>query len=159
MNGIRLAGATNVRVTHNAIKPSTLQTAGSCGLFSGIVAVGGTVGHIGSNVVRDYRENGIEAGGAGTDIGIENNGIHFVHVDCDPAGGHGVNVHTGAQAWVDDNIITVAPGRDIVSGVELHSPAFVAVRYNVIDRATMAFGSGRTVRKSLRTRSHAARSA
>jgi parallel beta-helix repeat protein len=136
MNGFRLGGATNVRITSNLIRPSTQQTAGSCGLFTGILAAAGTTGFIGHNVIRDYLENGIEASGAGTDVEIESNTIRFIHVDWDPAGGNGVRVHTGAQAWVDHNTITVAPGRDIVSGVELYNPAFVAVRYNVIDRAT-----------------------
>jgi parallel beta-helix repeat protein len=135
MNGVQLVGAKNVRVTNNRIQPSTLETQGPCSLFSGITAAGGTTGHIGQNTIRDFREHGIEARGAGTSVEIEANTIRFIHVDWNPSAGSGVRVHTAAQAWVDHNSISVAQGRTIDSGVELYNPAFVAVRNNTIDRA------------------------
>ena len=64
--GIRAIDATNVTITGNDIRPS--GSGAFCGVYDGITASAGTVGTIAHNVIRDYRNNGIDVSGASTDV-------------------------------------------------------------------------------------------
>jgi hypothetical protein len=122
--GIRAIAATNVTIKGNDIRPS--GSGAFCGVYDGITASAGTVGKITDNVIRDYRDNGIDISGGSTDVTVESNRVTFAHVGLSTAGDAAIEVRSGASAAVRHNVLTgpaIGPGNPPLpaAGIELDS--------------------------------------
>lgn len=140
--GIRAIDAVNVNITGNDIRPT--GSGAFCGLYDGITASNATTGYIRDNVIRDFRNHGIDVSGASTDVTIRSNSITFAHVGLGTAGDSAILVRGGATAGVRSNTLSgPAPGPgnppQPTAGVELDgSNAATFVQGNTIAR----FASG-----------------
>jgi hypothetical protein len=120
--GIRAIDAVNVTITGNDIRPT--GTGAFCGLYDGITAANATTGTIRDNVIKDYRDNGIEIAGSSTDVSVRSNSVTFAHVGLNTAGDSAILVRAGASAVVRSNTLTgpvAGPGNppQPAAGVEL----------------------------------------
>jgi parallel beta-helix repeat protein len=102
--GIRAIDAVNVTITGNDIRPT--GTGAFCGLYDGITASNATTGFIRHNVIKDYRNNGIDVSGGSTDLTLESNSITFAHVGLSTAGDSAILVRGGATVAVRSNTLT-----------------------------------------------------
>lgn len=140
--GIRLIGAKKVTVTRNDIRPS--GTGAFCGVYDGITAASGTTGTLSDNVIRDYRNRGIDVSGATTNVTVTGNSVTFAHVGLSHAGDPAIAVGSGATASIRSNTLNgpaAGPGNPPMppAGVRIDTTASsVTVRGNTIAR----FASG-----------------
>ena len=137
--GIRAVSAKNVLITRNDIRPT--GPGAFCGVYDGITATDGTTGTISHNVVKDYRDDGIDLKGAGTNVVIDANSVTFAHLNFVQAtGGSAVLLDDGANGAVRGNTITgpaSGPGNPSqpLSGVMLDGTgSATSVRGNTIAR-------------------------
>lgn len=140
--GIRLIGAAKVTVMRNDIRPS--GSGAFCGVYDGISASAGTTGTIKDNVIRDYRNRGIDVSGSGTSVTLSRNSVRYAHVGLSHAGDAAIDVRSGATAKVLTNTLTgpaLGGGNPPMppAGVRIDTTASgISVRDNVITR----FASG-----------------
>ena len=106
--GIRAISARSLSISGNDIRPT--GPGQFCGLNDGIIADDGSTGTIAGNAVKDYRDNGIAAIGAGTKVTIKDNTVTFAHLGF-------------PSATAQSAILMDYAGNATVSGNTLNGPA------------------------------------
>jgi nitrous oxidase accessory protein NosD len=140
--GIRAIAATNLTITRNDIRPT--GSGAFCGLYDGITASAGTVAQISHNVIRDFRNDGIDISGQSTEAIVESNTVTFAHVGLSTAGDSAIKARAGASVAVRFNTLTgpaTGPGNppQPAAGVQLDTLGDPSVvRANTITRFTSA---------------------
>jgi hypothetical protein len=137
--GIRAISAKTVNITGNDIRPT--GTGQFCGLYDGIRATEGTTGTIIDNVVKDYRDDGIDLDGAGTSLTVQDNSVTFAHLNFPSATGNAaILLKGGANGIVKGNTLNgPAAGSGNPSmpaaGVQFDGTGgSTSVRFNTISR-------------------------
>jgi parallel beta-helix repeat protein len=125
-NGIVATDSKDLSITGNQITP--IGSGPFCGVADGINVSGGSTGTISDNSVTDYREEGIQLSGVGTDVSVDDNTVTFAQVGLDPAGGAAIRVDTGAKGHIHTNTVNgpaSGPGSPAMpgAGVEFHDSA------------------------------------
>ncbi|MBX3031002.1 MAG: right-handed parallel beta-helix repeat-containing protein [Chloroflexi bacterium] len=137
-NGIRATGATGIQVRNVDIRPT--GSGPFCGVASGVILADGTTGTVRDSVIKDYREVGLQASGAGTNVTVRNVDVTFAHsgISPKPAGGAAVLVSAGARGVIRDGSLVGLAGY-AAAGVRLHQAAATSV---VRDMDVTTFASG-----------------
>ncbi|MET0772299.1 MAG: right-handed parallel beta-helix repeat-containing protein [Candidatus Limnocylindrales bacterium] len=119
--GIRAIDATRVVIAYNDIRPA--GSGAFCGVHDGITASRGTTGIITHNVIRDFRDNGIDISGASTDVIVESNRVTLSDEGAGNAGGAAIVARAGASVILRHNSLRApapTPGDPLPpAGIEL----------------------------------------
>ena len=125
-NGIVATNAKGLSITGNQVTP--IGSGAFCGVADGIHASAGSTGTISDDSVTDYREEGIQLSGTGTDVSVDDNTVTFAQVGLDPSGGAAIRVDTGAKGHIHGNTVNgpaSGPGSPEMpaAGIEFHDSA------------------------------------
>ncbi len=113
VNGLFAFDADDLRILGNQIRTAGSSTQGPCGYIDGIRVLSSSRFRVSSNVVRDFRSDGIsiEMGSRGK---VDGNAVHFYHgkAGSDDDGDQGIRIVGGSRAEVTGNVVRSYPGSD-----------------------------------------------
>lgn len=111
VNGLFARDADDLRILGNQIRTAGQSTQGPCGYIDGIRVLSSARFRISSNVIRDFRSDGIsiELGSRGK---VDGNAVHFYHgkAGSDDDGDQGIRIVEGSRAEVTRNVVRSYPG-------------------------------------------------